>query len=418
MSTGFLLQLLAILTAAWLLGYGAQRMGLPVMLGELAAGILLGPVLGLIHPSEALALLAELGIFFAMFYAGLEMDPRELVEHFWPALAVALGGFLLPFFLGVLVTHLFGGTLYQSLFVGLGCSITAIAIQAVVLQSLRIHRTEVGHILMAAALVDDILALIALSILLGLVREGHFQPFTLGLILLKVGLFFGFTILVGELVLPRFAHRITDEGGKAVTFALVMALAMAWLAEEAGLHHVIGAFLAGQFVRREVFTEEVYEALSDRFYGLSYGFLLPVFFVTLAFHLHFSLEPSFLLFCGALTLAAVVGKLFGAGAGLKPFGFSWGEALVVGAGMNGRGAVELVVAAVVMNLSRDLLSQGRLMAPLLTQEQFSALVVMAFVTTLLAPVLLRYFAFRACTGEAYTSLCEALARAQKKPIPG
>ena len=106
-----------------------------------------------------------MGIFFAMFYAGMEMDPKELLEHIWPSLAVAIGGFALPFAMGFFVARYFGGTVFQSLFIGIGLSITAIAVQAVILQEMQIHKTRIGHIVMGAAIVDDILSLIGLSVL-------------------------------------------------------------------------------------------------------------------------------------------------------------------------------------------------------------------------------------------------------------
>ena len=117
LSDHLILSLLIILALAWPVGALFVRMGLPVMLGQLLTGLILGPaVLNIIHPSEALTFLADLGIFFAMFYAGMEMDPKELVEHIWPSLAVAIGGFVLPFAMGFFVTRAFGGTVFQSLF--------------------------------------------------------------------------------------------------------------------------------------------------------------------------------------------------------------------------------------------------------------------------------------------------------------
>ncbi|MGD9322146.1 MAG: cation:proton antiporter, partial [Desulfobacteraceae bacterium] len=146
-----ILNLLLILTVAWVLGLVFTRMGLPVMLGELLAGIILGPpILGIIGISPSIEMLAELGIFFVMFHTGMEMDPKELVEHIWSALSVAIGGFVLPFALGYFTASLFGGTVMQSLFVGMGVSITAIAVQAVILQSMQINRSKVGHIIMGA----------------------------------------------------------------------------------------------------------------------------------------------------------------------------------------------------------------------------------------------------------------------------
>jgi Kef-type K+ transport system membrane component KefB len=408
-TTGLIINLLLILCVAWLLGSLFTRFGLPAMLGELLAGVILGPpLLGIVLSSEPIELLADLGIFFVMFHTGMELDPRELLEHIWPSLGVALGGFVLPFILGYLVAHFFGGNLYQSLFTGMGVSITAIAVQAVILYSLRINRSAVGHVIIGAAIADDILALIALSTLLGLARTGKVELADLFFILLKVIGFFGITILLGEFVFPRFTKRITDKGGKAFTFAMAAALLMAYFAEVAGLHLVIGAFLAGQFVRREIMDEKVYELIQDRFFGISYGFLVPIFFASLAFELHLPWEPSFILFSGVLIAAAVVGKLVGCGVGAALFGFNPWESAIIGFGMNGRGAVELVIATVVINLSHELMKSKTISEPLLTDHQFSALVLMAFVTTFIAPICLKSAVKRTCTSAERAEFCRML----------
>ena len=376
------------------------------MLGELMAGLVLGPaLLDVVHMTAQLELLAELGIFFVMFYAGMEMNPKELLEHIKPAMAAALGGFVLPFTLGFLCTRLFGGTLYQSLFVGMGLSVTAIAVQAVILQNMHIHKTEVGHVIMGAAIADDIFSLVTLSVLLGLAKSGSVSLAAVGFILGKVVLFFGFTILAGEFLVPAIAKRLTDDHGKAFTFALVAALVMAFLAEKAGLHLVIGAFLAGQFVRREIMDEKIYNLISDRFFSISYGFLTPIFFATLGFHLHFEWSISFMAFALAITGVAIFGKYVGCGLGAKMVGLNNSEASIIGIGMNGRGAVELVVASVVINLSNQLLTAGVISEPLLTSDQFSALVFMAFVTTIITPVLLKWSVVRSCSSEDGASFC-------------
>jgi Kef-type K+ transport system membrane component KefB len=310
MTLQLITSLLLILVVAWALGGLFARYGLPFVLGELLAGILIGPpILGLIGPSPALELLAELGIFFVMFHTGMEMDPKELLEHLWPSLAVAVGGFVLPFTLGYFTTMAFGGTLYQSLFVGMGISITAIAVQSVILHSLKISTTYIGHIIIGAAIADDILSLIGLSILLGMAKSGTVQFLDIGFILVKVIGFFALTIVLGHFVVPKITRRLHDREGKAFTFAIITALLMAYLAELVGLHLIIGAFLAGQYIRKEMMDEKIYNAISDRFYGLSYGFLLPVFFATLSFHLHFDWNASFILFALVLTAMAVIGKL-------------------------------------------------------------------------------------------------------------
>ncbi len=405
-TSDLLINILLILTAAWVLGFLFSRVGLPMILGEMLAGVILGPTLfGIVTPSHALEMLGELGIFFVMFHTGVELDPKELLEHKWPSISVALGGFVLPFALGYALGRVFGGTLYQSLFVGLGVSITAIAKSAVILHSMRINRSEIGHIIIGAAIADDILALIALSTLLGLAKTGSIQFTGLLIILLKVVTFFGLTIVIGHFVMPRLTRRLTDTGGKAFTFAMVSALVMAYFADLAGLHPIMGAFLAGQFVRKEIMDDDIYEAIEDRFFGISYGFLVPIFLASLSFHLHLSWNLSFMTFSLALVLVAMLGKLVGCGLGALPFEYNLRESFVIGLGMNGRGAVELVVATVVLALSDDLIAQHIIADPLLTKDQFSALILMAFVATFIAPIALKWAVTNTCAPSEKEQIC-------------
>ena len=393
-----IVNLILILTVAWFLGRVFARFGLPVVLGELLAGIILGPpLLGIISTSEPIELLAEFGIFFLMFYAGLEMDPKEAVEHLWPSTAVAIGGFVLPFVFGYLVCMMFGGTSFQSLFVGMGISVTAIAVQSRILHDMHIHNTSLGHIIIGAAIVNDILALISLSILLELAESGTVQVLQVAFIVFKVAVFFGFTILIGQFVIPRFIGKLDDREGKAFTFALVCALAMAYFAELAGLHLIIGAFLAGQFVRKEIMDIDIYQKISDRFYGISYGFMAPIFFVSLSFHLHIQWQWSFIFFTITITLIAIIGKVLGCGFGAYLFRKNFWESTIIGSGMNGRGAVEMVIAAVVIELSDKLIASHTIREPLLTQDQFAALICMAFITTLIAPLSLKWTVKRSCS---------------------
>ncbi len=405
-TTQLMLSLLLILVVAWAMGSIFARYGLPFVLGELVAGIIIGPpLLGLIGPSPAIELLAELGIFFVMFHTGMEMDPKELVEHLWPSLAVAIGGFILPFALGYFTTRAFGGTINQALFIGMGISITAIAVQSVILHSLRISTTYIGHIIIGAAIADDILSLIGLSVLIGLAKSGTIEVSGLFILIGKVIGFFIFTILIGHFVMPRLTTRLHDREGKAFTFAMASALLMAYLAELAGLHLIIGAFLAGQFVRKEIMDEKIHHAISDRFYGLSYGFLVPIFFASLSFHLHLNWDISFLFFALSITAVAILGKLIGCGLGYAIFKRNYWESVIVGFGMNGRGAVEIVVASVIIKLSDELLIADPGMDPLLTQDQFSALILMAFITTLMAPLTLRWSVNKACSSDESAAFC-------------
>jgi Kef-type K+ transport system membrane component KefB len=186
---------------------------------------------------------------------------------------------------------------------------------------------------------------------------------------------------------------------------MATALAMAYLAELAGLHLIIGAFLAGQFVRKEVMDTKIYNALQDRLYGISYGFLVPVFFASLSFHLHFEWNLSFVAFAVALTLAAIIGKVVGCGSWFYMTKRSMWESAIVGFGMNGRGAVEIVVASVVLKLSSELMESNTISEPLLTQDQFSALIFMAFITTLIAPLTLKWAISKACSADENATFC-------------
>jgi len=292
--------------------------------------------------------------------------------------------------LGFFAAKLMGATPFQSLFVGMILSVTAIAVQAAILQNMQIHKTVVGHVIIGAALFDDIISLICLSVLLGLAKGGEVHIAGIFFILTKVSVFFGFTILIGHFVIPHITKRLDDFEGKGFTFAIISALIMAYIAEQAGLHLIIGAFLAGQLVRKEIIDEKIFQVIKERFYGLSFGFLLPIFFTTLAFHVKLEWDFQSLIFTMSLILAAFIGKFVGCGLGAKMSGLGTIESLTIGIGMNGRGAVELVVIGIVIKLSGDLIAEGQILQPLLTENQISSLILMVFITTLISPVLLKW----------------------------
>ncbi len=416
MSAQLLLNLALILSASWILGGFFKRLGLPTMIGQLIAGLLLGPpVLGIIQPSHALELLAEIGIFLVMFHTGMELDTHAMLKNAGAAIGIALLGFILPFALGLAVSLSFGSTLYQGLFVGLGLSITAIAVQSVILHDMGLAKSQVGHIIIGAAIVDDVLSLMALSTLLGIARGGTFATSSLLLVLLKVMVFFIGTFLVGNWIVPKIRLKFHEREAESFTLALLIALGMALLAELAGLHMVIGAFLAGQLMRHEKsFSPTVHQAIFDRFYGLSYGSLVPIFFATLSFHIRIEPTLQFGLFALILTIAAIAGKLIGCGLGARPFGLSTWESAIVGFGMNGRGAVELVVAAVALKHSEHLMQAGIITTPLLTDMQFTALILMAFATTIMAPFGLKWAIYTGCRKDERLKICVITADSRKR----
>jgi Kef-type K+ transport system membrane component KefB len=412
MEPRLIINIVLILLVAWVLGDLCQRLRMPRLLGELLAGLVLGPpLLGWVQPREAMTVLSDLGIFFLMFYSGMEMDPRELLEHFWVCVAVAVGGFVLPFGLGFVVARFFGATILQSLFMAMGLSVTALAVGARVLQDMEIHHSKVGHIIIGAAIVDDILALISFSVLTGLAKTGQVDFLQTLLLLAEVAAFFGVTILLGHFVLPRFTRRLKDVEAKGFTFALSAALIMGFLAEVVGLHLIIGAFLAGQFVRKEVVEPELYQRLHDRFFNIIYGFLGPIFFVSLSFHVNMNLPAQDWWFLAAIIGVAVLGKVAGCALPAAIMRRNWQEAAVIGLGMNGRGAVELIVAKAVLLMSYGLMASGTITEPLLTESQFTILILMAFITTLLTPISLRALVPSLCVSSD-KDFCELWRRAR------
>jgi len=379
-----LVNLLLVLLAAWLAGNLAERLRYPSVLGELLAGIVLGPpLLGLLHGSEALAVLAELGVLLMMLYIGMEIDPRELGEASWAGFLAAIGGFIAPFVLAYFVVVWFGGTSLAGLFVGIAAGITSLATKSRILVDLHLLDTRVAHVLMAGALISDTLALIAFAAIMGVVEVGTLDPASVGLVALKAATFFAVTAAIGYKVFPWIGTRLTKAGltGRTFHFTLVLIIAVSFgeLAELAGLHSILGAFIAGLFLRDDVLGRTLARDLMEAVREASIGFLAPVFFVTAGF------AVSFRVFTGAdlglflaIMAVAIVGKIVGTTLFYLPTGHGWREGVTVGMGMNGRGAVEIIVAGI--GLERGLISQ----------EIFSILVFMAIFTTATVPALLKW----------------------------
>jgi Kef-type K+ transport system membrane component KefB/mannitol/fructose-specific phosphotransferase system IIA component (Ntr-type) len=379
-----LVNLLLVLLAAWLAGNLAERFRYPSVLGELMAGILLGPpLLGLLYGSDELAILAELGALLMMLYIGMEIDPQELVKASWEGFLAAIGGFITPFVLAYFTVTWFGGSTMAGLFVGIAAAITSLATKSRILVDLHLLDTRVAHVLMAGALISDTLALVVFAGIMGVVEAGSVDLVAIGLITLKALLFFGVTVVVGFKAFPWVGKRLTEAGLTGRTFhftlALIIAVGFGELAELAGLHSILGAFIAGLFIRDNVLGRTLARDLMEAVREASIGFLAPIFFVTAGFAVSFSVftGADLGLFL-AIMAVAIGGKIIGTALFYLPTGHGWREGVTVGMGMNGRGAVEIIVAGIA--LDRGLISQ----------EIFSILVFMAIFTTATVPVLLKW----------------------------
>ncbi len=367
------MNLLILMVVIWTAGKIFRSLKLPVVFGELIGGILVGPaVLGLVSPdSDVIKVLAELGIFFLILHAGLETDHKEIFKSSKKSLLVALAGTSLSFILGYFVARLFGQDVVASLFIGMGLSITAIAMAARVFKDCKLLHTNISSIALGAAVMENIIALVLFSIIISLAEQGSVQLMPLLWLLIKVVIFFTVVILIG-IKSAKHLNKIIYFGNKGFTLTLIIALLMGLVAEAIGLHMIIGAFLAGLFINEEVLDKRVFEKIEDRVYGLSYGFFGPIFFASLAFHLefsHFAAAPYFLL---AVVAVALFGKLIGSGLVARWLKLSNRESLIVGLSMNNRGATELVITTLGLQMG------------IITQNVFSILVAMAFITTVIS----------------------------------
>lgn len=374
------INLILVMVLIWGTGVLFRKIKQPPVLGELLAGIIFGPaLLNVIRPDATLEILSELGVFFLMFHAGLETNPYDLKNMGRQSALVGVGGFFVPLLIGFFVCgSFFQLTMQHALFVSLGLAITAIAVNVRVLHDLDMHKYRVTPVIVGGAIVDDILCFAMFSALVGYEATNTVSVAVVLLNLAKVFCFFGISIYIGTYWYPRISRSFATREAKGFTFSLVVALFFGLLAELAGLHIIIGAYMAGLFMGENIFSKELYEKVNDRFLTITYGFLGPIFFVSLSFHMEFAVFQSHFFLLVILLVVAVLGKLVGAGLAARMSRMNWAESLVVGVAMNGRGAVELIIAAVGLELG------------IINDLYFSLLVVVAFVTTLIPPVALNF----------------------------
>ena len=372
--------LLIIILVARLAAELAERIKIPAVLGEIIAGIIIGPsVLGLIDPIKHLdvanmvLLLGEIGVILLLFQVGLEMDLGEMAKVGKPALLVAVIGVAIPFAAGFGVTAAFGEDAKVALFIGASLTATSVGITARVLGDLRALALREARIVLGAAVADDVLGLVILTVVVKVVTEGSISA---GVVFETLGLAIGFLLVTGLLaiyVIPRAFTRI-DRLAKSsttiVSIAFALTLAFSLLANQAKLAFIIGAFMAGLAVGRSTQHERIAEGLNP----LGHIFI-PVFFASIGINadLEAMFKPSVLALASALTVVAIVGKLI-AGIGI---GRSGGDKLLIGIGMIPRGEVGLIFASIG-------LSTG-----VLDDKLYGALLLMVLVTTVLTPPLLR-----------------------------
>jgi Kef-type K+ transport system membrane component KefB len=373
--------ILAAKASSWM----SLRLGQPAVLGELLAGLILGPtVVNLLHlplfrsPAleETVLQLAELGAVLMMFIAGMEVDLREMARAGRVALLGGVLGVAVPLVMGALAAAPFGYGGDSAVFVGVVLTATSVSISAQTLLELGVLRTREGLALLGAAVVDDILVIVLLSVFLAL-AGGTSTPGALLIVVLRMLIYLALAAAVGWLLLPPLTRWVDNqpisEGLASLVFASV--LLFAWAAEVlGGLAAITGSFLAGVGMSRSPLQEKT----ASRIRAITYAFLVPVFFVSIGLQANARaiIGPSLLLLLTMLVVA-VASKVLGSGLGALLGGFSRREALRVGVGMISRGEVGLIVATVGVG-------QG-----LVGAQLFSVVVLLVLLTTILTPILLR-----------------------------
>lgn len=397
-----LLLLLVLLIATRLLGEAAERLGQPSLVGELLAGVLLGFLAAMFAGDLGLAnggrlevprAIVDIAIFFLMFLAGLEMRPGEILESSRASFIVALGGLLVPLGLGFLIGWYFLPDSpvkdIQSLFIGTALAITAVPVSVRMLMDLGRLHTRFGEIIVSAAIFDDVLGLILLAILTSMVGTGE-PPAPESLLVLggQVLLFLGVVSLIGAYVYPPVLRAVSrfKSGEPVLAMLLIFALSFSVLAEILGMHFIVGAFAAGLFFSKTTIGAEAYARAKEQTAGVTTAFLAPIFFASIGLRAELEAVAVVPVFTAILVVAAFLGKMIGAGLPAFASGLPVRDAASVGAGMSGRGAVELIIADIALSAGLFSLPDP---PPPVVASLFSAIVAMALVTTLLTPIMLR-----------------------------
>ena len=387
-----LLQVTLIVAAARLMGMLFARMKQPPVIGEMVAGILLGPSLfGLLSPAAmdfvfpassmgSLKLLSQLGVVLFMFLVGMDLDLSHLRQKAHAAVMVSHASIFLPLLLGVaLALFLYSsqapeGVPFSSfaLFMGVAMSITAFPVLARILEERKLMKTPLGNTSIACAAVDDVTAWCLLAVVVAIARASGMGP-----AFLTVGLAVAFIGTMVFVVRPWVDRTLGKEahGRGLIAGTLVFAFAAAWFTELIGIHALFGAFLAGVVAPT---SKAFRKALRERLEVLVSVLLLPLFFAFTGLRTQIGLldDMGSWLICAAVIAVAVAGKLGGGALAARWTGMSWSDSFSIGALMNTRGLMELIV----LNLGYDL--------GILSREIFTAMVLMALVTTFMTGPLL------------------------------
>ena len=381
--------LLLLVVTARLFGRLCARFGQPEIIGEIFAGILLGPsILNLIYPTRSLAGIADLAVFLVILAAGLEMRFSELISAMrGRGMGLAAVTFMIPFASAWPLAHYFELDFMRALFLGLCISITALPVAAKMLETMGILDSRIGRYAIAAAILNDVAALLVLGFILAIPEQPTpGQMLATGIFsVTKLAGLFGIVLLVNwffewlegrGLQVSTIPEKVITIFGPEALFGLVALFALGFgsVSEVLGFHFVIGAFFGALLIDKRYFLASRYEELNKTLHSITGGFLAPVFFayIGLKFDIGAIDEIGWV---AAVLGISIVTKIASGWIGGRWVGMPNREALALGCTTNGRGIMELVVASIAYQ-------KGFIGAVM-----FSTLVLMGIVTTMLAPIL-------------------------------
>lgn len=377
-SAVYLLQL-AILLAAGLIGsYISRKIDQPTVLGQIIMGIILGPsLLNLSIITSDTTLIEEfanIGVILLMFIAGVETNLSELRDSGKASMIVASAGVCVPMVLGFLVSIMDGMDVMTAVFVGVILTATSVSITVQVLREIGKLKTRQGMAILGAAVIDDVLGIILLSIVVGMVRPGAVD--NIWLLLAKMVLFFGGAVVVG-VILYRLVTRLVLSrfriGASLMALALIFAFVFSFFAEYVGVAAITGAYIAGLILSATPYKNRI----SNGSQVIAYSLFTPLFFINIGLGVNVKLLGAVVLFGTFITVAALIGKIIGCGIGARISGFNNRESLQIGIGMMSRGEVGLIVA-----------SLGERMG-VIGADVYAAVIMMILASTLVTPPLLK-----------------------------
>lgn len=384
MEYGYLLSLALILLSTKIFGLVTKRVKLPQVVGALMAGLILGPAcLGILKETDFITQVSELGVIVLMFCAGLETDIKELKKTGASSFIIALLGVAVPLLAGWGIASVFNkdsvdglaSPMLQNIFIGIILTATSVSITVETLKEMGRLSSKSGNAILGAAVIDDILGIIALTV----ITSSADKSVNIGMVLLKILLFFIFAIVVAiafNFVFNKWSGRSKRDLRRYVIIGFVFCLLMSFCAEHFfGVADITGAFVAGLALSNG--PRATY--LSNRFDTLSYMLLSPVFFASIGLKVVLpKMSMSIILFAVILLVVAILTKVFGCGLGAKMCKFSNKDSLRIGIGMVSRGEVALIVA-----------SKGAAVG-LMNEKYFAPIVIMVVVTTIITPILLKF----------------------------